>query len=101
MVVSTALGWRNRHVTVPEFDEAVTLVSENGYEASGQLKLRGEATDPVCLMLTGVAAGVMALVHGEGTADDRIGQFSSSEHHCRACAGDDNERCSFTARDAV
>lgn len=101
IAVSNALGWGNWHVAEYEYDESVTLVSGNGYEASGQLRLRGAAPRPACMMLTGVAAGVMALVHGEGTAADRIGQFASDETHCRACSDSDEHRCSFTARDAA
>ena len=33
-------------------------------------------------MLTGVAAGVMELVYGEGTIEERFGTFASREQRC-------------------
>ena len=45
----------------------------------------GQAEAPRCAMLTGVAAGVMELVYGEGTIEERYGTFAAEERRCVAC----------------
>lgn len=84
IAISNALGWGDWHVTA-HTPTTLVLESRYGYEAVGFREYRGEASAPQCAMLTGVAAGVMELVYGEGTVEDRYGTFSSREDHCVAC----------------
>ncbi len=88
IAVSNALGWGNWHITALTPYERLQLVSANGYEADGYAALRGPSAQPECLMLRGVAAGVMELVYGEGTLEERFGQYLSTETQCR-CTGTD------------
>lgn len=92
IAVSNALGWGNWHVLAHTPGESLHLQSLNGYEANGYLARRSLATQPVCLMLTGVAAGVMELIYGEGLVRERFGQFHSVEKTCRCCG---LESCTF------
>ncbi len=85
IAVSNALGWGNWRVTEHTAGETLTLVSANGYEASGYRLLRDDAQDPTCLMLCGVSAGIMELLYGEGSIQERFGQFAATENGCRAC----------------
>lgn len=84
IAISNALGWGDWHVT-EHSESTLTLESRHGYEAVGYLQHRGRADGPRCAMLTGVAAGVMELVYGEGTLEERFGTFAASEHQCVAC----------------
>lgn len=92
IAVSNALGWGNWHVLEHTPSESLQLQSMNGYEACGYLAHRGVAKQPVCHMLTGVAAGIMELVYGEGLARERFGQFQSFEQTCRCC---ERPSCTF------
>jgi predicted hydrocarbon binding protein len=92
IAISNALGWGDWHVTA-HTPTSLELDSRYGYEAVGFREYRGKATAPQCAMLTGVAAGVMQLVYGEGTVEDRYGTFASSEDRCVACG---DPACSFT-----
>jgi hypothetical protein len=85
VAVSNALGWGNWHVTAHKSGVAARLESFNGYEALGYRQYRGTANEPQCLMLTGVAAGIMELVYSKGSVAERFGTFSSAEHECIAC----------------
>ena len=62
----------------------VGTVDVNG-QAVGYREYRGLAGAPQCAMLTGVAAGVMELVYGEGTVDERCGTFAAREDRCVSC----------------
>ena len=84
LVSGGALGWGDWHV-VAHTPTSLTLESRYGYEAVGYRQLRGQAEAPRCAMLTGVAAGVMELVYGEGTIEERYGTFAAEERHCVAC----------------
>jgi hypothetical protein len=86
IAISNALGWGDWHVTA-HTPTTLALESRHGYEAVGYLQFRGQAASPRCAMLTGVAAGVMELVYGEGTLAERFGTFASSERGCVACGG--------------
>ncbi|AKV04206.1 hypothetical protein AKJ09_10869 [Labilithrix luteola] len=93
VAVSNALGWGNWHITKHTSPNAVTLESLNGYEAFGFLEHRGAfAKNPQCYMLTGVAAGIMELVYGSGTIEERFGTYVAEETACICCA---RESCSF------
>jgi hypothetical protein len=91
IAISNALGWGDWHVTA-HTPTSLTLESRYGYEAVGFREYRGVASTPQCAMLTGVAAGVMELVYGEGTVEDRYGTFASREDRCVAC---DEPACNF------
>jgi len=92
IAISNALGWGDWHITA-HTPTCLALESRYGYEAVGFREYRGVASAPQCAMLTGVAAGVMELVYGEGTVEDRYGTFASREHHCVACG---EPACHFT-----
>lgn len=96
IAVSNALGWGNWHITEYVQGESLGLRSINGYESTGFLKLRAPQTEPACLMLSGVSAGIMALIDGEGSIQERFGQYISQEVSCR-CAG--AMSCDFVVRD--
>ena len=87
VAVSNALGWGNWHVRAHTPGLSLTLESLNGYEAVGFREYRGLAAAPQCCMLTGVAAGMMQLVYGEGTLAERFGTFASTETACICCDG--------------
>lgn len=84
IAVSNALGWGDWHVT-EHTPRTLALESRYGYEAVGYREHRGLANAPQCAMLTGVAAGVMELVYGEGTVEERYGTFSAREDRCVSC----------------
>ncbi|MBX3225824.1 MAG: hypothetical protein KIT84_30395 [Labilithrix sp.] len=92
VAVSNALGWGNWHVTAHRSGVTARIESFNGYEALGYLGYRGEASEPQCMMLTGVAAGIMELVYSKGSIADRFGTFASAEHECISCG---EESCVF------
>ncbi len=87
IAVSNALGWGNWHIRRLVDGIEVELESLNGYEAIGLRELRGVASKPQCCMLTGVAAGLMELVYGSGTIDERFGTFGPEEERC-ICSDD-------------
>lgn len=92
VAISNALGWGDWHVAAHD-PHNLTLESRYGYEAVGFREFRGEAPGPQCAMLTGVAAGMMELVYGEGTIEERYGTFASREDRCVACG---EPSCCFT-----
>lgn len=92
IAVSNALGWGNWHVSEYHAPDRARFVSLNGYEAQGLLDWAERVTEPGCLMLTGVAAGILELLHGVGTIEERFGQYFSQETACRG-VGDDH--CKF------
>lgn len=92
IAVTNALGWGNWHILEYEPEETLKLEALNGYEALGYLQYRGTSDTAQCLMLTGVAAGIMELIHGEGTVEERIGMYASQETSCMCCR---DESCVF------
>lgn len=93
IAITNGLGWGNWHVLNYEAGETLEIEALNGYEALGYLQYRGEAHTPQCYMLTGIAAGVMELLHGEGTVEERMGTFYSEEMNCICCG---EESCKFS-----
>jgi hypothetical protein len=91
IAISNALGWGDWHVTA-HTPSSLALESRYGYEAIGYHQFRGPADTPRCAMLTGVAAGVMELVYGEGTIEERYGTFVAEEQRCVACG---ESSCNF------
>ena len=92
IAVSNALGWGNWHIRQHTPGLSLQLESLNGYEALGFKELRGPAERPQCSMLTGVAAGLMELIYGQGTLDERFGSYVADESVCICCGA---SRCSF------
>lgn len=93
VAITNGLGWGNWHILNYEPGETLEMESLNGYEALGYLQYRGETHKPQCYMLTGVAAGIMELLHGEGTVEERIGTYYSEETTCICCR---EESCKFS-----
>jgi hypothetical protein len=87
IAISNALGWGNWHVTALEPAQALGLESLNGYEAIGVREYLGRAAGPQCFMLTGVAAGIMELIYGEGALAERFGTYHTVEQGCIGCDG--------------
>lgn len=85
IAISNAFGWGNWHITSLESGRTATLESLNGYEALGVRELRGSAAAPQCYMLTGVAAGILELIYGEGALSERFGTFHAVEEGCIGC----------------
>jgi len=85
IAVTNALGWGNWHILEYEPEEMLKLISVNGYEAFGHLEYQGLAKMAQCFMLTGVSIGIMELIHGEGTVEERIGTYTSQETSCICC----------------
>lgn len=98
LAVSNALGWGKWSVAHHRPEETLTLVSRNGYEAMGYIGLRGYTDRPQCYMLTGVAAGLMELVYGEGVLEERFGQFRSKE---KACICSSHQECEFEVERSI
>lgn len=92
VAISNALGWGNWHITAHPGPSSIAFESLNGYEALGFGEYRGRSEDPVCSMLTGVAAGLLELVYGTGTIAERIGTCSTQESAC-ICQG--HAACEF------
>jgi len=92
IAVSNALGWGNWHVVKLIPHDLLILQSLNGYESLGFREYRKKSHVPQCFMLTGVAAGIMALVYGEGTIKERFGIYFSEESSCITCA---DQACVF------
>ena len=87
VAISNALGWGNWHITALESGQTMTIESLNGYEALGVLEYVGPAAAPQCYMLTGVAAGILELIYGEGPLTERFGTFHAVEETCIGCGG--------------
>lgn len=88
IAISNVFGWGNWHITKLLPDLFLKLESMNGYEAVGYFSLQQDVAErPMCHMLNGVAAGIMELVYGTGSLEDRFGLFGSSEKNC-LCRGD-------------
>lgn len=85
VAISNGLGWGNWHVKQHSPNASLEMVSLNGYEALGGLELRGKASTPQCTALTGLAAGIMELIYGEGSPQDRFGTYESTEQECISC----------------
>ena len=85
IAVTNALGWGNWHILEYEPEELLKLEALNGYEAWGYLEYRGQSQTAQCLMLTGVSTGIMELIHGEGTVEERVGTYTSEETSCMCC----------------
>jgi predicted hydrocarbon binding protein len=95
IAISNGLGWGNWHVREHVPGSVVKLESLNGYEALGYREYRGKSESSRCFMLTGVAAGIMELVYGDGAIEERFGTFQSAEGQC-VCQGDPS--CSFSVK---
>lgn len=85
IAVTNALGWGNWHILEYEPEETLKLEAINGYEALGYLEYKGQSQTAQCLMLTGVSAGIMELIHSEGTVEERVGTYTSEETSCMCC----------------
>lgn len=92
IAICNGLGWGNLRVLEHEPEKSLRLQSLQGYEAMGYRQLRQQSTTPQCLMYTGVSAGIMELLYGDGTVEERYGTFVSTEKQCICC---DNESCFF------
>ncbi len=92
IAVSNALGWGNWHIQRHTPGLSLDLESLNGYEALGFQELRGPSKRPQCSMLTGVAAGLMELIYGEGTLEERFGTYAAVESECISSGA---SRCCF------
>ncbi len=88
VAVSNALGWGRWDVIDLVPGQSMKLQSANSYESIGYQQLRGRADRPVCPMLTGLSAGLFELVYGEGSLDERFGQFIAYETECCCHHGD-------------
>lgn len=86
VAISNALGWGNWHIVAHPSPHAMVLESLNGYEALGFGEYRGRSADPTCYMLTGVAGGLLELVYGTGTIEERLGTCTMHEPAC-ICQG--------------
>ena len=93
IAVSNALGWGRWHVSEYEFEVSLVLKTQNGYESEGFRQYRGQSSKPECYMLKGVAAGIMGLLHADGTVDEKIGTFYAEETQCLCNEG---QLCEFT-----
>ena len=85
IAVTNALGWGNWHILEYEPEETLKLEALNGYEALGYLEYKGQSHIAQCLMLTGISTGIMELIHGEGTVEERVGTYTSEETSCMCC----------------
>jgi predicted hydrocarbon binding protein len=85
IAISNGLGWGNWHVREHTIAKSLSMESLNGYEALGYSEIRGRAPSAQCFMLTGVIAGIMELVYGTGTVQERFGTYKSNESECIAC----------------
>ncbi|MFK7873047.1 MAG: hypothetical protein AB8C84_07740 [Oligoflexales bacterium] len=97
IAVSNALGWGIIHILNHTAGKSLTLQSNNSYESFGYLKLKGHSShQPRCFMLSGVSAGLMALVYEKGEFEDRVGLYHGSETQCSAA---DNNLCLFQVKE--
>ena len=94
IAVTNALGWGKCHILEYKPEETLKLEAPNGYEAMGYLEYCGTSDRPQCLMLMGLAAGLMELIHGEGTVEERVGLYASEETSCICCQ---DSACVFEA----
>lgn len=97
VALSNAFGWGNWQVVEHEDEESLRLDSYNGYEAIGYLEARDVAAEPQCWMLQGVSAGMMELVYGEGSFQERFGTYFTEEQDCIAAGA---KVCSFVVEAA-
>jgi hypothetical protein len=92
VALSNGFGWGNWRITDHQPAETLTIEALNGYEAIGYREYRGAGESPQCFMLCGVSAGLMELVYGDGTVEERFGTYLSEEESC-ICA--QASRCRF------
>lgn len=81
VAVANALGWGSMEISQLKPWESMQIQSINGYEAEG-LIVDGKQLNSKCPMLTGVTAGLMALVFGDGEFNSRMGMFKTVEDLC-------------------
>ena len=92
VALSNGFGWGNWFIADHEPRESLLMRSLNGYEALGYRQYRGQCASGQCLMLTGVSAGMMELIYGEGAIEERFGTYYSEEDECIASG---EHRCDF------
>ncbi len=92
VAISNGLGWGNWHIVEDRGSTGMTFDSLNGYEALGYREYRGTSDMPQCMMLTGVGAGLLELVYGQGTVEERLGTYTGSEG---SCICQENPTCQF------
>jgi hypothetical protein len=92
IALSNGFGWGDWRVAAHQPGETLTIESLNGYEAIGYREYRGGCDSPQCFMLCGVSAGMMELVYGDGTIEERFGTYLSDEDSCICAEG---SRCRF------
>jgi hypothetical protein len=85
IAVNNALGWGEWRLQEFTFGESMAFESLNGYEAIGLLEYGAAASEPQCYAITGAAAGILAILHGEGPLSGRFGMFRAVEQRCIGC----------------
>ncbi|MDC0722020.1 V4R domain-containing protein [Nannocystis bainbridge] len=85
MTFCNALGYGQWHVAGLCPGQWMVVESVNGYEALGALEYVGRTAAPQCNGHKGAAAGIFALVYGEGPLSERFGAFHAVEEACIAC----------------
>jgi predicted hydrocarbon binding protein len=83
IAVAVAFGWGDLWVTEIIPGEKLRIRVNDSYEASGYLKMYGQAKSEKCYMLRGVAAAFMDLVYG-GDYPEGYATFFAEEPLCRA-----------------
>ncbi|MBZ5709599.1 4-vinyl reductase [Nannocystis pusilla] len=85
MAFSNALGYGHWHITGLDPGQSMRVESVNGYEAIGAREYLGITSTPLCHGHKGAAAGIFALIYGEGPMTERFGTFHAVEEACIAC----------------
>ncbi len=81
------LGWGLWKILEHLPGETLTIASRESYEGLGYLEHRGYSESSKCYCHTGVSAGIMQLIYGKGTLEQRYGLFYSEEKECLAAKG--------------
>ncbi len=95
IAVSNALGWGITHIASHVPYESLELRTANGYESIGTLEIKGPGEGTDCPMLSGVAAGLMSLVYGNGDFNCRKGAYKTAE---TLCISKEDPFCAFTTQ---
>lgn len=92
VAVTNGLAWSEWYIQHYDPPERLEMKSLRSYEALGYLGYRGYSPHPQCYMLAGLATGMMEMLHGEGTVEERLGIYHTDE---TACICTHHETCQF------
>ncbi|MGV7222318.1 MAG: hypothetical protein ACQ9MH_12410 [Nitrospinales bacterium] len=82
------LGWGAWYIKEHTPGQSLTVTSSNSYTGLGYLKWRGHSDSGKCYCHAGFSVGIMELIYGQGSPEQRYGTYLSEEKDCIAINGE-------------